>query len=331
MVYPPFSMLAGMQLDLFTSLKEGPLTNEQLANKIGVDAKKLKVLLYSLVAAELLNVDREYFTNTEAAAEYLVRGMPNSMVDSHELYSGLWMAVLKTAESIRTGKPQAKYDYSTMSNDELEQFFRGEHPEAVAAGRYLAERFDFSSYHTLLDVGGGSGGLAIAVTEAYPHIKATVIDLPTVTPITQRIIREAGAGDRIQVLPADILIDPIPDSYDIGTLFSLIQILSPRDAKQVLQNVGKVINPGGTIYIGGSGIIDDSRISPPEKVGLNLVFINLYDEGQAYTEQEHRDWLEKAGFSNYERIRLSEGRSIIRAKKNDQHNKGSEGLSNNSV
>ena len=47
MVYPPFALLAGMQLDLFTSLDEGPLTNQQLADKKGVDAKKQKVLLYS--------------------------------------------------------------------------------------------------------------------------------------------------------------------------------------------------------------------------------------------------------------------------------------------
>jgi len=31
-------------------------------------------------------------------------------------------------------------------------------------------------------------------------------------------------------------------------------------------------------------------------VGFNLVYINVYDEGQAYTEQEHKDWLEESWF-----------------------------------
>ena len=44
------------------------------------------------------------------------------------------------------------------------------------------------------------------------------------------------------------------------------------------------------------GIIDNSRTSPPEQVAFNLLFLNMYDGGQAYTEQEHRDWLEQAGF-----------------------------------
>ena len=314
-VYPAFAMIAGMQLDLFTPLKDNPMTAEEIASVLGVGPAKLRPLLYALVAAKLLNVAGELFVNTDEANRFLVRGSPSCMVDSHELHSAMWKAVLKTAESIRTGVPQAKYDYSAMSKDELEQFFRGGHPGAVAAGRDLVARYDFSSYQTLLDVGGGSGGLAIAVTEAYPHIQATVVDLPTVTPITSRFIEEANACDRVQVVAADMLCDSLPGSYDIAALFSLIQTLSPDNTRRMIKNVSKVVNPGGVIFIGGSGIIDNSRTSPPEKVGLNLVFINVYDDGQAYTEQEHQDWLADARFEDFERISLSEGRSIITARK----------------
>ena len=107
-----------------------------------------------------------------------MKGGPSCVVDIHELLSTMWNAALKTAESIRTGVPQAKLNYSEMSQDDLRHFFCGEHPYAVEYGRDLVERYDFSSYSTLLDVGGGSGGLAIAVTENCPHIQATVVDLP---------------------------------------------------------------------------------------------------------------------------------------------------------
>lgn len=314
-VYPPFAMLAGMQLDLFTPLKDSPMSAEQIAEATGVGSAKLKPLLYALVSAQLLTVEGELFANTDAANRFLVQGSPSSMVDLHEFYSVLWEAALKTAQSIRTGLPQAKLDYSALSKDELQQFFRGEHPKAVAAGRNLAARYDFSSYRTLLDVGGGSGGLAIGVTEACPNIKATVVDLPTVTPITQRFVEEADTGNRVRVVTADVVHGPPPGSYDVAVLRSLIQVLSPDDARRVLKNISQVMSPGGTIYIAGSGIIDNSRTSPPEKVGLNLVFINIYDEGQAYTEQEHRDWLAEAGFDGFERTIFSGGDSIITAQK----------------
>ena len=56
-VYPSFAMLAGMELDVFTTLKDGPLTGLQIAATLGVDPIRLPPLLYALVAADLLTVD----------------------------------------------------------------------------------------------------------------------------------------------------------------------------------------------------------------------------------------------------------------------------------
>jgi len=314
-VYPPFALLAGMQLDVFTPLKDGPMNAVQIAATIGVDSTKLKALLYTLVVAGFLNVEREFFSNTDAANRFLVKGSPSCVVDIHELLSTMWNAALKTAKSIRTGVPQAKLNYSDMSQVELQQFFCGEHPYAVEYGRDLVQRYDFSSYSTLLDVGGGSGGLAIAVTEACPHIQATVVDLPKVTPVTQHYIDEAGAGDRVNAVAADVVRESIPGSYDAAVLTAFIQVLSPDDARCAIKNVSKVMNQGGEIYIRGYGIIDNSRTSPQKLVGFNLVYINVYDDGQAYTEQEHKNWLEEAGFGSFRRTILADGSSIITAMK----------------
>jgi ubiquinone/menaquinone biosynthesis C-methylase UbiE len=314
-VYPPFALLAGMQLDLFALLKDKPMNAEQIAATIDVSSTKLKALLYALVVGGFLYMDRESFRNTDAANRFLVKGSPSFVGDIHEILSTMWSAALKTAESIRTGSPQAKLNYSDMSQDDLLQFFRGEHPYAVEYGRDLVKRYDFSSYSTLLDVGGGSGGLAIAVTEACPHIQATVVDLPKITPVTQIYIDEAGAGNRVKVITADVIRDPLPGSYDAAVMSAFIQVLSPDDALRAIKNVSEVMNAGGKIYIKGYGIIDNSRISPQKLVGFNLVYINVYDEGQAYTEQEHKDWLEEAGFGNFRRTILDDGSSIITAQK----------------
>jgi hypothetical protein len=96
---------------------------------------------------------------------------------------------------------------------------------------------------------------------------------------------------------------------------AFLQVLSPEDARRVLKNVSRVMNPGGEIYIRGGGIIDNSRISPPGLVSFNIVFVNVYDKGQAYTEQEHKEWLEEAGFEGFRRTILPDGGSIITAQK----------------
>ena len=71
---------------------------------------------------------------------------------------------------------------------------------------------------------------------------------------------------------------------------------------------------GGEIYIVGY-VLDDDRLSPPETAAYNLVFLNLYDEGEAYTESEYKTWLEAAGFKDFQRIVLTRGYSLIRAVK----------------
>ncbi len=43
-------------------------------------------------------------------------------------------------------------------------------------------------------------------------------------------------------------------------------------------------------------------------------FLNVYDEGEAYTEGEYREWLSEAGFENIERVVLPNKESIIRAR-----------------
>jgi SAM-dependent methyltransferase len=313
-VYPSFAMLAGMQLDVFTPLKDGPLTAVQLADALRVNAAKLSRLLYALVTANLLTVEGDRFANPPEAQQFLVKGQPAYLGGRHENFSEQWEALLHTAGSIRTGVPQCKRDFAATSPEDQVHFFCGLHPGTLAHGRALAARYDFSHSTTLADVGGGSGGMALALTDAYPHLRATVIDLPTVTPLTQRFLAEAGATDRVQVVAADVVHAPLPGTYDVVVVRFLLQVLSPEDAVQALRHIGAALHPGGRLYIVGR-ILDDSRLAPVDTVGINLVFLNIFDEGRAYTAGEHHAWLTAAGFAEIERVPLPEGISIMIARK----------------
>ncbi len=313
-VYPSFALLAGMQLDVFTPLKDGPLSAEHLAQALGVQPAKLRRLLYALVVSGLLTVDGERFANTPEANEFLVRGRPAYRGGTHEGILLRWHAALQTAETIRAGSPQAKQDYPTMPQERLEIMYRGIHAEAVTAARELVARYDFSSYRSLADVGGGSGGLALTVAAACPQLHATVVDLPTVTPITRRYVEAAGLADRVHIMTANVVNDPLTGAFEVAVLSRFIQVLSADQARRALRHVSQVIVPGGMIYIVGQ-VIDNSRLSPPEPVLSNLFFLNVFDEGQSYTEQEYRDWLTEAGFVGIERVVLPNNTSLISARK----------------
>jgi hypothetical protein len=309
-----FAMLAGMQLEVFTPLQHGPMTAEQIAEAIGIAPTRLPLLLYALVAAGLLTEQDGQFANTPEAQHYLVKGTPLYMGNEHRQLSNQWENKLKTATSLRTGIPQSYVDFSQSPPEELEAFLRRVNGGAVTATHVLLERYDFSSTQTLVDVGGGGGGLALTFAKACPQLQATVVDLPQITPITQKILDEEGATDRVTVLSADVVRGPLPGRYDAAVLQQLLQVLSADEARQVILHVGAALNPTGTIYIIGA-ILDDSRITPPRAVGANLNFINLYYTGEAYTERQHCVWLSEAGFVDIERTLIRTGQGLITARK----------------
>lgn len=83
------------------------------------------------MSAGLLEVVNERVSNTSEANYYLARGGPGYRAPS---LARRWKAILKTAETIRTGVPQAKVDYAEASPADLERFFRGRHSDTLAAG-----------------------------------------------------------------------------------------------------------------------------------------------------------------------------------------------------
>lgn len=311
--YSAMAMLAGMQLDVFTTLKDGPKSTDEVAAAIGVGPIKLAPLLYALVATDLLKVEGLRFSNTSEASEFLVRGLSGYRDGRHTGLLDHWSNLLKTADSIREGVPQAKVDFSAMSPDEAVSHRRRRYSETYASGKDLMDRRDFSRYDSMADVAGGSGALSIAISEEHPQLKATIIDQPNVAEAATRFLKEAGAENRIDVVAADVVNGPLVGSYDVVVMRNFILVLEAEDARRALKNVAGIVKRGGDLYILGM-VLDDSRISPIDVATRNLVFLNIYDGGQVYTEGEHRQWLAEAGFEEFSREVISDAMSLISAR-----------------
>ena len=111
--FPSFAMVEGMPVGLFTTLHNGPLTAEGTADTSGIGSAKLKPLLYALVAAELLTVEEEFFSNTIESDHYLVKGKSGYLGSRQKFYPDLMNDVLHVAESIRIGTGQTKWNSQT--------------------------------------------------------------------------------------------------------------------------------------------------------------------------------------------------------------------------
>lgn len=309
-VYPALAMLAGMQLEVFTSLADGPLTVDELATRLGVKALKLRPLMYALVVADLVTVDAQRFANTAESDAFLVAGKPRYLGATHGAYADLWSATLHTADSIRSGQPQARHDFSAMPYPALKAFMRGLDAGASATARRLHKDYGITAGGHVLDAGGGAGGLAIALCELALELRATVGELANVAPIARECVREAGMAGRIDVIECDLVVAAPPGQYSAVVMRALLQVMSAADARATVLHGTAALESGGGLYIVGRAL-DDTRLSPLDAVAANVMFLNIYDDGQAYTEGEYRDWLHDAGLLDIQRRELAGGYSII--------------------
>jgi SAM-dependent methyltransferase len=313
-VGPAFALLAGMELQVFTQLAGGPASTEALAAGLGLEPGRLARLLRALVAIGLLEEAGGRFRNTPEAAAFLVEERPGHL-GGQELLAQLWHADLHTARSIRSGRPAAMHDFAEASDEAMLAMLRGMHPLAVAAGQELARRLDLTEVRSVIDIGGGSGGLAAALCALEPERRATLLELPRNARLASALLQATPGGERVTILAGDILAGPPPGSYDLAVLRALVQVLGPDEAGLAIRHAAAAVRPGGTVVIIGGGILDDDRRGPPSAVLLDLTLMNLYPAGAAYTEAEHAAWLAGAGCQDLRRIVLPTGSSIIVAEK----------------
>ena len=109
-----------------------------------------------------------------------------------------------------TGKPMFDELYSDPAR--LEQFMDA--MAGISAGNFqaFAEKFDFSRYQTLCDVGGATGQLVDASSPRATRTCAARASIcPVVEPIAERTIADAGLADRVSVAAGDFFTDPLPE------------------------------------------------------------------------------------------------------------------------
>jgi hypothetical protein len=119
---------------------------------------------------------------------------------------------LKTRQPHNEVKHSQKPIFGTLyaESQRLEQFIGAMTRFSRDNFSALADKVDFSRYHTLCDVGGASGLLSILVAKRHPQIRCVSFDLPAVEPIAAKAIAREGSSDRVKTASGDFFKDPLP-------------------------------------------------------------------------------------------------------------------------
>jgi SAM-dependent methyltransferase len=79
----------------------------------------------------------------------------------------------------------------------------------------IAQQLNLTGVDRIMDLGGGSGVVTIALLKQYPDVEALIVDIPNVCDAGAEIVEAEGLSDRVQFLPADFLHDNLPVDFPL--------------------------------------------------------------------------------------------------------------------
>ncbi len=308
-------LLTAVEFGLFTELGDKSMTAGEIGEKLSLHPRGVRDFLDALLSMGFLGREGDgpgaLYSNTEATRAYLDRESPSYLGGILEMLNKrLYKYWDDLGDALKTGMAQNEIKHSRKSLFEelysdiprLEQFMGA--MAGISRHNFvaLAQKFDFSRYRTLCDVGGAAGVLSIAVSEKHRNLKCTSFDLPEVEPIAKRSIERAGLSDRISTASGDFFRDPLPKA-EVITMGMILHDWS-LDKKKALIRAAYDALPEKGAFIVIEQLIDDERRENTFGLLMSLNMLIETGEGFDYTGADFAEWCAEAGFRKFEVIHL---------------------------
>ena len=309
-------LLTAVEFGLFTQLGQRRVTGADLGRELDLHPRGIFDFFDALVALKFL--DREgdgpaakYF-NTPAGELYLDRRSPR--------YVGGILVMLNARlfkfwhdlpEALRTGKPQNEIKHGQKGMFEtlyeelprLEQFMGAMTGLSRINFEAFAEKFDFSRFKTLCDVGGATGLLSMEVAKRHPHVRCVSFDLPVVEPIARRSIAALGLSDRVGTASGDFFKDPLPKA-DLVTMGMILHDWNLEKKTRLIRSAYDALPPGGAL-VAIEALIDDARRENVFGLLMSLNMLVEFGDAFDYSGADFRGWCSQVGFKRFEVIPLA--------------------------
>ena len=309
-------LLTAVEFGVFTRLADRRLTGAELGAEVGIHPRGISDFFDALVALGFLDRDGDgpsatYF-NTPAGALYLDRNSPRYVGGILEMLNArLFKFWHDLPEALRTGRPQNEVKHSQKSIFEelyadppkLEQFLGAMTGLSRINFEAFAEKFDFSPYQTLCDVGGATGLLSVEVARRHPHLKCTSFDLPPVEPIARKSIAAAGLSLQVTTAAGDFFKDPLPKA-DVITMGMILHDWNLEKKMQLIRAAYDALPPGGA-FVAIEALIDDARRVNAFGLLMSLNMLIEFGEAFDFTGADFRQWCGEVGFRRFDVIHLA--------------------------
>lgn len=284
-------------LGLFDQLEGRDCTVLDLAALLGIDERALSPLLSLLCGIGLVSGKGDVYTNTPLASVFLVSGSPYCQ-KGHIHKNAVFLEKIWATLPERLVHGPLVFDREVFFRD-LSLPAMAENALAGRLQRTIREVIampEFATAERMLDLGGGHGLYAVALTAQNPRLSAYVFDLPHIAPLAKDTIRKYHAA-RVSTLPGNFFTD------DLGSGYDLIFSSSNPSGKSttLLPRIAAALNSGG-LFVNVQS--DDAKSDDPyHELEWQLWTLGSADKGtgyytrdQPFMTREYRGALGAAGF-----------------------------------
>jgi SAM-dependent methyltransferase len=273
------------------ALDGAPASAEELASRTGMDADALARMLRLLLAHGLFAGGPDGYVHTPRS-ELLRSDHPQSLRSfARMIGTSSWAAFTELAQPARTGRPafgwQAMMAHFAEHPDEAALFSQAMVDKSSAVVPAVVEAYDFSTFATIVDVGGGTGRLLSAILEQSSEATGVLFELP-------HVIADAGdaASERLRLVAGDFFADPLPVA-DAYVLMEVLHDWSDDDATRILTAVRRAAAPGARLIV-VEVLVPDSPGPDSSKV-LDIIMLAVTG-GRERTRDQYEMLLAKSGF-----------------------------------
>ena len=290
-------LFSALNARIFELLAHGSRPLAELERETGIAANRLETLLTACTSLGLIERGADGYRNAPASQQYLVAASPMYFGDYFRFQIDRQVyPLLENLDAALRGAAPATF-YSLMANaEEADYFSRAQHAGSLGPAAVVAKHVDLAGAARLLDVAGGSGAFSITLCRRFPGLRTTVLDFPTVTPVAQRYISEAGLTDRIGVLPGDALQSAWPGGQDAVLLSYLLSAVAGEAIPRLARLAHDALRPGGQVLIHDFFVDDDHQ--GPRAAALWFI-ANLFNpDAVSLTPGGVTSTLEASGFTN---------------------------------
>jgi hypothetical protein len=275
------SLRATVELGLVDHL-DPPATLAHLAGATQADAHALGRLLALLADLGLVTVDAHGVYALTETGELLRRDHPGHLAALVLMQTEMaplasWQ---RLSEAIRTGEGvfetvngQTNWAYLS-ANPSLEAAFNAamarRAPMQVAA---IRSGCDLTGISTIVDVGGGKGGMLAALLTEEPQLTGVVADRPDVAAAATEYLAAAGLADRAHAAPADFFA-AVPAGGDAYVLGNVIHDWNDDDSVAILRTVRSAMRPEARLWL-VEVVLDAPDRTPDATRDLHLVDLHM--------------------------------------------------------